>query len=96
MTKDDYIALLQQHAPEMRDNYGLKSMTMFGSVARGENTAVSDIDLCVDMEPKVSAVVRLKAFLEKLLNCSVDLVRMHKHINPLLLKQIKQDGTLIF
>ena len=96
MVKDDYIALLQQHADEMRDNYGLRSMTMFGSVAREENTDSSDIDLCVDMEPKVTAIVQLKAFLEKLLNCSVDLIRMHKHINPFLLKEIQKDGTRIF
>ena len=96
MLKDDYIALLQQHANEMRNNYGLRSMTMFGSVARGDNTENSDVDLCVDMEPKVTAIVQLKAFLEKLLNRSVDLIRMHKHINPFLLKEIEKDGTLIF
>ena len=96
MNKDDYIVLLQQHADEMRNNYGLRSMTMFGSMARGESNENSDVDLCVEMEPKFIANVRLKEFLEKLLNRSVDLVRMHKHINPFLLKEIEKDGTLIF
>lgn len=80
----------------MRNNYGLRSMTLFGSVARGENTENSDVDLCVDMEPKLTTIMRLKTFLEKLLNCSVDIVRMHKHINPFLLKEIEKDGTIIF
>ncbi len=96
VNKDDYIVLLQQHADEMRNNYGLRSMTLFGSVARGENNENSDVDLCVDMEPKITAIVKLKEFLEKLLNRSVDIVRMHKHINPFLLKEIEKDGTLIF
>jgi predicted nucleotidyltransferase len=48
------------------------------------------------MEPKITAIVKLKEFLEKLLNRSVDIVRMHKHINPFLLKEIEKDGTLIF
>lgn len=96
MNKTDYIVLLQQHADEMRDTYGLRSMTLFGSVAREENTEDSDVDLYVEMEPKITAIIRLKEFLEKLLNRSVDLVRKHKHINPFLLKEIEKDGILIF
>lgn len=96
MTRDEYITLLRQHAQEMQQQYELQSMTVFGSVARGDNTPVSDIDLCVEMPPKAFNMVRLKRFLENLLNCSVDLVRRHKHMNPLLLQQIQQDGTNIF
>ncbi len=40
-------------------------------------------------------VVRLKRFLENLLECSVDIVRLHKHINPFLLKEIEHDGIYI-
>jgi len=53
------------------------------------------VDICVDMEPKMFLVVRLKRFLENLLECSVDIVRMHKHINPFLLKEIEHDGIYI-
>ena len=96
MNKDDYINLLQQHADEMRENYGLRSMTMFGSVARGDDNENSDVDLFVDMEPKITTITRLKEFLEKRLNRSVDLVRKHKHLNPFLLKEIEKDGAIIF
>lgn len=47
------------------------------------------------MEPKMFLVVRLKRFLENLLECSVDIVRMHKHINPFLLKEIEHDGIYL-
>lgn len=80
----------------MRENYGLRSMTMFGSVARGDDNENSDVDLFVDMEPKITTITRLKEFLEKLLNRSVDLVRKHKHLNPFLLKEIEKDGAIIF
>lgn len=96
VNKDDYINLLQQHADEMRENYGLRSMTMFGSVARGDDNKNSDVDLFVDMEPKITTITKLKEFLEKLLNRSVDLVRKHKHLNPFLLKEIEKDGAIIF
>ena len=71
-------------------------MRIFGSVARGENTPLSDVDLCVEMQPDAFAMVRLKRQLEGLLQCPVDLVRMHKHMNPFLLQQIERDGTYVF
>ena len=40
-------------------------------------------------------VVRLKRFLEELFQCSVDVVRLHKHINPYLLKEIEHDGIYV-
>lgn len=47
------------------------------------------------MEPKVLLLVRLKRFLENLLQCSVDVVRIHKHMNPFLLKEIEHDGIYL-
>ena len=53
------------------------------------------MDVCVEMEPSAYLLVRLKRFLESLLGCSVDVVRMHKHINPYLLKEIENDGIYV-
>lgn len=78
-----------------KKNFGVKSLRLFGSVSRNEQKEGSDVDICVDMEPKMFLVVRLKRFLENLLECSVDIVRMHKHINPFLLKEIEHDGIYI-
>lgn len=47
------------------------------------------------MPPNIYLVSRLKSFLEKLMDCSVDVVRMHKHINPYLLDEINKDGIYI-
>lgn len=41
------------------------------------------------MEPKAFLVVRLKRYLENLLESPVDLVRKHKHMNPYLLREIE-------
>lgn len=56
---------------------------------------MSDVDVCVEMEPKVLLLVRLKRFLENILQCSVDVVRIHKHMNPFLLKEIEHDGIYL-
>ena len=52
----------------------------------------SDIVVCVDIEASAVLVVRLKRFLEEILQCSVDIVRLHKHINPFLFQEIERDG----
>ena len=75
--------------------FGVRTLRLFGSVSRGEQHEDSDVDVCVEMEPTLYLVVRLKRFLEQLLQCSVDIVRMHKHINPYLLKDIERDGIYV-
>ena len=77
------------------EHYGVHSMTLFGSLARNEQREDSDVDICVDMEPSLYLLVRLKRFLEELLQCTVDVVRMHKHINPYLLESIERDGIYV-
>ena len=52
----------------------------------------SDVDIYVEMPPKFFLIVRLKAYLEALLGCPVDIIRKHQHLNPFLLKEIEKDG----
>ena len=94
-TREEYISLIKDHTDEMKYQFGLKSLFLFGSVSRNEQTEESDVDVCVDMEPKMYLVVRLKRFLEHLLQCPVDVVRMHKHMNTFLKEEIEHDGICI-
>ena len=79
----------------LSEHYGVSSMLLFGSVARNEQKEGSDVDVCVEMEPQAYLIVRLKRFLERLLGCPVDVVRMHKHMNPYLLQEINRDGIYV-
>lgn len=94
-TTKEYISLIASHAEELKTLFGVKSLRIFGSVSRNEQNDGSDIDVCVDMEPKIYMMVRLKRFLEDLLQCSVDVVRIHKHMNPCLLEEINKDGIYV-
>lgn len=95
MTKNEYINRLQSCADEIRQRFGVHSLRLFGSVARGENTAKSDVDVCVDMEPKLYKLIELGMYLEELLGCKVDVVRMHKNMNLILKGEIERDGILV-
>ena len=94
-TANEYIDLISAHADELRGQFGIRSLRLFGSVSRGEQREDSDVDICVDMEPSLYLLVRLKRFLEQLLQCTVDVVRMHRHINPYLLENIERDGIYV-
>ena len=94
-TTKEYILLIASKAEELKRDFGIKSLRIFGSVSRNEQHEGSDVDVCVDMEPKAYMVVRLKRFLEDLLQCSVDVIRLHKHINPYLLDEIDREGIYV-
>ncbi len=94
-TREEYILLIRNHAKELQSTFGISSMRLFGSVSRNEHSTTSDVDICVDMPAKMFLVARLKRFLEDLLQCSVDLVRLHKHMNPFLLNEIERDGIYV-
>ena len=84
------------HISELKEQFGVRSFRLFGSVACGEQTEDSDVDVCVEMAPDMYLLVALKQFLEKLLGCSVDVIRMHRNMNKLLLNQIERDGIYVF
>jgi uncharacterized protein len=58
------------------ERHGARNLRVFGSVARGEATTDSDLDLLVEMEPNRSLLdhVALWQDLEDLLGCHVDVV----------------------
>ena len=65
--------------------FGIVSIGIFGSVARQENTADSDIDIVVEVErPSLTLMYELKESLKKLFDCEVDLIRFRESLRPLL------------
>ena len=91
-TREEYIALITSHAEELQNTFGITSLRLFGSVARNQHHDGSDVDIYVEMPPKFFLIVRLKAYLEALLGCPVDIIRKHQHLNPFLLKEIEREG----
>lgn len=61
---------------EIAERYGARNVRIFGSVARGEDTRRSDLDLLVDMDEDqpLSDLGELVADLEDALHCRVQAV----------------------
>ena len=67
--------MLHEKRGELAEKYGVKSLALFGSVARDEARPDSDVDLLVEFDRPVGlfAFIGLQQFLETLLGCKVDL-----------------------
>ncbi|MGF1520981.1 MAG: nucleotidyltransferase family protein [Leptolyngbyaceae cyanobacterium] len=81
--KKDILAIATKH--------GASNIRVFGSVARGEATEASDIDLLVDLEPHRSLLdhIGLMQDLEDLLACEVDVATpasLHERIRDRVLQ----------
>ena len=75
MKQDIVLQTLKQRNAELTTKFGVKSLLLFGSVARNEATPASDVDLLVEFNRPVGyfGLFALQDYLENLLGCSVDL-----------------------
>ena len=66
-TAQEYLDIIKAHQSELEERFGITSMRLFGSVARGEHHEGSDVDLFVTMPPKFYNYVLAAQDLEELL-----------------------------
>lgn len=75
MRYDEILRLLGEHRAEL-ERFGVKSLSLFGSVVRHQARETSDVDILVEFSESVGLFefIRLKLYIEKLLGRPVDLV----------------------
>jgi len=90
--KDEYLSLLRQFKQEYSSEYGIECIGIFGSVARGEQTENSDIDIYYEGKSLgLKSLVEFPMQLEKFLGAPVDVVRKHSNLRPSFVKRIMRD-----
>ena len=92
MKKTELLILLKKYRQELLQ-YGVKSLAVFGSVARDEATPTSDIDLLVEFEGVATfdRYMDLKFYLEDNLGRKVDLVTK-KMLKPQIQETVLQEA----
>jgi hypothetical protein len=95
-TTQDVLERLRAFKEQHRSEYGLTSLGVFGSVARGQASAASDVDIVFETtEPNLFRTSRMKQELEHLLARRVDVVRLREHMNPRLRRRILRDARYV-
>jgi len=76
MKREEVIAQLRRHEADLK-RLGVEHLYLFGSIARGDATADSDIDLFFDYEKGKLGLFELmdvKAFASSILGCTTDIM----------------------
>jgi uncharacterized protein len=91
-TREEVLQLIEQNQVVLR-RLGVRRLGLFGSCARGETTAGSDLDFVVEFsDTSFDAYMDLKSFLEDLFHSRVDLVTFSA-IKPRLLPIIQREAV---
>lgn len=85
-------SIITEHKAQLKSNYGVKEIGIFGSYVRGEQLEQSDIDILVEFEKPVGFIkfMRLEKHLSDLLGIKVDLVTK-KALKPYIGKRILRE-----
>jgi hypothetical protein len=89
---DETIQTIAETKEQLRSEFGVIGIGIFGSVVRGEHDAGSDVDILVEFERPIGFVkfARLEKRLSELLGMPVDLVTK-KALKPHMGKRILEE-----
>ncbi len=96
METEKAIELLSAHMTEIRQRFGVESLALFGSVARGEARSESDLDVLVVFResPGMFDFMELKQYIEQITATPVDLVT-EKALKKQLKSQILEESIRV-
>jgi predicted nucleotidyltransferase len=97
MKRSNVLRILLEKRGELSKKYAVKSLALFGSVARDEARPDSDVDLLVEFDQPVGVFtfIGLQQFLEILLGYKVDLGTL-RSLKPRLKDIVLQEAINIF
>ena len=98
MTRDQILATLRAHEPELRRR-GVLHAALFGSAARGEVEPARDIDILIEVAPDapvgVCEYVGITQYLADLFTSRVD-VANRSSLKPLVRPSVERDAMYAF
>jgi predicted nucleotidyltransferase len=92
MKRDEVLAIVTAHREQLQ-KMGVKSLQLFGSVARDEAGPDSDVDFLVEFNQPVGLFefIEVRLYLEDILGCSVDMGTqdtLREHLREPVLKDL--------
>ena len=96
ITCDEVRRILQEYQPELAERFAVRSLALFGSVARDEATPDSDIDLLVEFDRPVGLfeLFALQDELEEMLGRPVD-VGTVQSLKPRIQQRVLEEAVRV-
>jgi predicted nucleotidyltransferase len=90
--RETYMRKLRKFAAEHGSEYGISRIGIFGSIARGDDTPDSDVDVLVEAPVlDLITLVTLKYQLEELFGMPVDVVRKTEYMPPRFKSRVEKE-----
>lgn len=95
MRRDEVLTVLGNHWAVLQ-SLGVRSLSLFGSVARDEARSDSDVDILVEIEPPITfdRYMEIKFYLEDQLGTQVDLVSW-RSLKPQIRAVVEQEAIRV-
>lgn len=91
MTGKEILDILRKEKRYLSENFGLLSIGLFGSYAKGSQRADSDIDVLVELaEPRFDYLAGLQIYLEDRLGKPVEVIRNREGLSGRFLRRIEK------
>ena len=92
MNRNQILQIIKEEKPFLKQQFGLRSIGIFGSYAKDLEQPASDIDLLVEFsEPRFDFIAGLQIYLENRLGRPVEIIRKRKNISKRFLARIEKD-----
>ena len=96
LSRDQVLDILRDYKRDHSVRYGILEIGVFGSVARGQATVNSDVDICIKTRnPDPYNLVHIKTEIEDRLKMPVDIIRVREKMNPHLKQRIERDAIYV-
>jgi len=97
MNENEIITKIEKYLNDSQYKEHIRKLGVFGSVARGNISADSDIDIFVDLSPvKAFDLIGIKQDIEKLTGKHVDIVAIRDKMNSVLKHRIENEGIIVW
>ena len=95
-TQSSYINALRRFKQEYGSEYGITKIGFFGSVARGDQTEESDVDIILESPTaSVYTLIGIKQKLEKIFNKQVDVVGKTEFTPKNFLARVEKEAVYV-
>ena len=92
MNKDKIVNELKNDQQFLLENFGVSSIALFGSYAKGLENDASDLDFLVEFKKlSYENLYNLRLYLENKFGSKIDLVRKGPHLSTKFLELIKNE-----
>ena len=96
MNKNNILLILKDYKNQYAEKYGIRSLGLFGSMARDEFGEKSDVDISITLDtPDLITLSRIRQELEELIKVHVDLIHYRDKMNKYLKERIEREAIYV-